>query len=129
MSNDNWVQDRARLPGPSRGQFQETIPLIGLNHRVDRERKASRTGNNATWICFCESPRPLVGASGRWVGPTRYNVVRCLACEAVYFVVPLEKNRGRAIEVREVLEPIFRVVWNGPRYYCVLTEEALAPLV
>lgn len=80
-------------------QKQHRIRLILLNHE---EREAIATGNNAAWCCQCGRRQPLIGRSGGRSSISDGLKVYCPDCARCYFVVPEDKDFGRALEVREL---------------------------
>jgi hypothetical protein len=80
-------------------QLQRTILVSFLD---GSEKKAAATGNNAAWICCCANLLPLIGRTGKQRIITRGHVVVCPCCERSYYVLPEEKNYGRAAKVNEI---------------------------
>ena len=80
------------------GQMQRTIPILFLD---GSQSYAAATGNNAAWICCSENPRPLIGRTGRR-SMTKGYIVKCRYCKRCYFVVPEDRDQGRALKVQQV---------------------------
>jgi len=80
-------------------QKQSMVNLILLG---GRQRKATATGNNASWQCECDRTLPLIGRTGRISGCSEGFRVECPDCKRQYFVVPVDKDLGTVLEVREI---------------------------
>ena len=64
-------------------QKQHQIPLRFLD---GREGHATRTGNNAAWLCSCGSNTPLVGYSDAIDAGRESSLVACNDCGRTYRV-------------------------------------------
>lgn len=49
--------------------------------------RATRTGNNAAWMCACGRREPLLGYSDSATDPKHYSSIQCPGCGRVYRVV------------------------------------------
>jgi len=65
-------------------QEQYSIPVRLLDGKT---LAATRTGNNAAWLCACSRATPLVGYSDEIRSPREYSVVSCPDCRRSYRVV------------------------------------------
>ena len=79
-------------------QKQHQIPLRFLD---GREGRATRTGNNAAWLCACGSDVPLVGYSDEVDSGRAYSLVSCNGCGRTYRVAAPGLKQVPT-EVREV---------------------------
>jgi hypothetical protein len=82
-------------------QQQSPIPIRFLDGRVG---EATRTGNNAAWICACGSASPLLGYSDVEDSTRDSSLVPCGGCGRTYRVVA-PGPRKAPTEVREVARP------------------------
>jgi hypothetical protein len=64
-------------------QQQHTIPLQRADGTVG---EATRTGNNAAWLCSCGRSLPLLGYSDALDAPQAYSAVVCPDCQRAYQV-------------------------------------------
>ena len=86
--------------GHSMPQSQVLVPLRFL----DGERhQAVATGNNAAWKCRCGYAMPLVGRSGRIEKIEESMTIECPSCHRRFCVMPEGKDRGRVLEVKEIV--------------------------
>jgi len=81
------------------GQEQRQIPcrFIGEDNGI-----AIATGNNAAWLCSCGYSLPLVGRTGYVEKHAEAFSVICPDCQRKFFVLPEDKDLGRAKVVTEV---------------------------
>jgi hypothetical protein len=82
-------------------QEQHQIPLRFLD---GREGHATRTGNNAAWLCACDSDMPLVGYSDAVDSGRVSSLVACTDCGRTYRVSAPGLKKVPT-EVREVVRP------------------------
>jgi hypothetical protein len=79
-------------------QVQHDIPVYWAN---GREGQATRTGNNAAWICLCGRDQPLLGYSDRDDSVSAASVVACPDCGRQFRVVSDAARRAPS-HVREL---------------------------
>lgn len=80
-------------------QEQRPIPLRLAS---GEQKTAIATGNNAAWLCVCDSPLPLLGRTGAVKGVAENTQIDCPACGRHYFVVPDGYDQAAAREVIEI---------------------------
>lgn len=83
-------------------QKQQQIPLRFLD---GREGHATRTGNNAAWLCACGSDIPLIGYSDAADSGRMSSIVACAGCGRAYQVAA-PRLKQVPTEVLEVIRPV-----------------------
>jgi hypothetical protein len=84
-------------------QEQNRVDIV-LGGGEKRRSAAAVHGNNAAWICVCNSDIPLIGRTKEMLtpNPKESSLVECPRCARRYFVVPADKPQGVVIEVRQM---------------------------